>query len=303
MGLPDQPGEGEVCEFHLADLRHSGELSLVVVYDEGGTGSCNSVAILDKSGEAIEDYDFGASTGFSFDSIQHINVDGHYELIVDEGLARGEMNHCTADWPLVYTWTGSNYGYSDVSSHYRKYYEQQLASLRNDIAKAEAQKAQAKSGTPIKICQPESSENRATMQLTPNGTHASADLGPNGSISMESCQTYSPPVPPPDSQGLDCDKAEAAKIERFLGIARDAGFANAIKWSESNDPGTRAFAADLLQDFHTPEATEYLRTLAHDSDSNVAFAAKEDLPFASGASQPNPTIRGVAVDIDSPLSP
>ena len=146
LGLPNQPGQGEVCESHFADLRHSGQLSLVVVYDNGGTGDCNLVAVLDKSGEAIDDYDFANQTGFSFDSIEDINGDSRDELIVDGGLAGGEMNHCSVTWPIVYAWTGN--GYSDVSVNYPKYYRQQLASLQKQIADAEALKAQAERPPP-----------------------------------------------------------------------------------------------------------------------------------------------------------
>jgi hypothetical protein len=39
------PDVGEVCEFHFTDLRDSGQLSLVVSYDNGGTQDCNRVDV------------------------------------------------------------------------------------------------------------------------------------------------------------------------------------------------------------------------------------------------------------------
>src|ERR1700686_141866 len=38
------------------------------------------------------------------------------------------------------------------------------------------------------------------------------------------------PASPLESSELSCTKAEAAKIERFLGISHDAGMGDAIKW-------------------------------------------------------------------------
>src|SRR5579864_7100610 len=40
---------GHVCEFRFADLRRSGNLSLIVSIYGGGTGGCNSTAIFDKT--------------------------------------------------------------------------------------------------------------------------------------------------------------------------------------------------------------------------------------------------------------
>jgi len=43
------PEDGKLCSFHFADLRRSGELSLVVSYDDGGTADCNDVAIFART--------------------------------------------------------------------------------------------------------------------------------------------------------------------------------------------------------------------------------------------------------------
>ena len=73
-------GDGKLCTFQFAKLRHSGELSLVVSYDGGGTADCNDVKIFAKGPTGIVSYDFDATQDLSFDSIVDINGDGHHEL-------------------------------------------------------------------------------------------------------------------------------------------------------------------------------------------------------------------------------
>lgn len=90
----------------------------------------------------------------------------------------------------------------------------------------------------------------------------------------------------------DCTEAEAAKIERFLG-SPDAGIADAIRWSESDDPSDRQFAADILGDIGTPRAIEYLHRLSNDPNQNVARSAKDSLHFVEkDHSEVNSTIHG-----------
>ena len=48
------PGSGKACEFQFADLHHSGTLSLVIAYDNGGTAECNDVEIIDKVQLALD---------------------------------------------------------------------------------------------------------------------------------------------------------------------------------------------------------------------------------------------------------
>src|SRR5271156_6149132 len=38
FGAANEPGGDKVCEFRFADLRHTGNLSLIVTVDGGGTG-------------------------------------------------------------------------------------------------------------------------------------------------------------------------------------------------------------------------------------------------------------------------
>jgi len=123
------PGFGKLCDFHFADLRHSGQLSLVVSSDAGGLAECNNVDIFDRTRAGIENYHFDKGPGSYFDSIEDINGDGHRELIIDEVFAVGSQSgHCTALWPVIYAWTGT--GFRDVSSRYKNYYRKQLEPSR-----------------------------------------------------------------------------------------------------------------------------------------------------------------------------
>ncbi len=225
---------GKLCEFRFADLRHSGELSLVVSYDAGGTADCNCVDIFEKCGAGIKDYDFQTPASSYFDSVEDINRDGNHQLVVYKVFASGGQptGHCGATWPVIYAWTGT--GYSDVSSHYKSYYKQQLVSLKKEIA----------------------------------ATDSSAD---------------------------DCTKAEAAKIERFLGLSRNAGLSDAIEWAASDDFQDRLFAIDVLSEIGTPKAIEQLRTLSRDPDRTVARDAKYELESVTDKPVENPMVRGELV--------
>ena len=250
--LPNEDNPGKVCEFHFADLRHSGELSLVVIYDGGGTADCNDVEIFDKSPAGIEKYDFEATQDFSFDSIKDLNGDGHGELVVGGGLAGGGIDHCTARWPVVYAWNGT--GYSDVSTKFKGFYRQRLADLKREIA------------PPASTPAPERAEK---WEKQGNG---GVDYYVRSGGSPQAVTT-----PAPEAGDIDCERAEAAKIERFLGISRDAGMSDAIKWANSADPHDREFGAVILSDIGTPEAIEDLQTLSNDPDLNVARSGKDGL--------------------------
>lgn len=60
----------------------------------------------------------------------------------------------------------------------------------------------------------------------------------------------------------------------------------------------RYFAADVLADIGTPQAIEYLKTLSHDPDRNVATSSKAWLSEAK-PSAAYPTLKGEFI----PLTP
>jgi hypothetical protein len=78
----------------------------------------------------------------------------------------------------------------------------------------------------------------------------------------------------PSLKNKECLQAEAAKIQRFLGVSPEAGIDQAIRLAKSQDPGEREFAANLLGQIATPTAKKYLEALAKDSAGNVAYIAK-----------------------------
>jgi hypothetical protein len=75
----------------------------------------------------------------------------------------------------------------------------------------------------------------------------------------------------------ECLEAEAAKIQRFLGVSKEADMNQAIRLANSKDPAERGFATELLGEISGPKAQKYLETLAKDSDGSVASSAKYSL--------------------------
>ena len=86
---------------------------------------------------------------------------------------------------------------------------------------------------------------------------------------QECCVTEGPSL-----NDKECLDAEAAKIQRFLGVSPEAGLDQAMRLAKSKDPGEREFAASLLGQIATPTAKKFLETLAKDSAGNVAYIAK-----------------------------
>lgn len=120
-----------ICSSRFADLRHSGNLSLVVSATDGR--HCFP-AIIDETLAGFELY--ALNQNGMIPEILDLNHNGNFELIVDAELA----GPCT--WPVIFAWTGK--GYSDVSREYKEYYEQKLASLKEEIAAhSGAEEAQA----------------------------------------------------------------------------------------------------------------------------------------------------------------
>jgi hypothetical protein len=92
-----------------------------------------------------------------------------------------------------------------------------------------------------------------------------------------------------DADQLECQLAEQAQIERFLGIAPDALLNQAIRLTSSNDPAKRHFAADLFGVVGLPADRKYLEVLAKDSEREVSDGAKYYLsgPSSKGIRPPD----------------
>ncbi|HVA83461.1 MAG TPA: HEAT repeat domain-containing protein [Candidatus Binataceae bacterium] len=273
---------GKLCSFQFTDLRHSEVLSLAVTYDAGGNADCIDFDVIDKTPAGIEDFDFFAGGEPFFEGIKDINGDGRREVIVGRSFASIGRDHCTAIWPVIYAWDGS--GYADVSGQFKGFYRQRLQELTRRLAP---------SPTPTPV-----SERVQTFESQPLG-----GSGPQVRLRMILPQA-SPTSESESSEetantgDTDCLKAEAAKIERFLGISSDAGMLDAIKWKNSNNPDDREFAAWVLADTGTAEAIGDLRTLSKDPDPDVAATAQAAM---KGALNPTvfPTIQGELLTKDT----
>ena len=278
MSKLDDDGGG-ICYADFADLEHSGILSLVVSV---GDGKACHFSVVDKTAGGFRSYSFDLSRDVDGPEIKDLGGNGKLELIVPTDLT-GYLGglYCGARWPVIYAWTGN--GYSDVSSHYKDYYEKRLASLEKEIAAAEAQKEQAveaqgdrpaasaRTAAPIEQhsvnddAKPADTDSLPVSSEPPHGASASFVLTPIKQRLKPSPVPLPLATPEPDRDGLNCTKVEADKIERFLGVSRDAGMTDAIKWADSDDPDDREFAAWIFADIATPEAIRDLQTLSRDS--------------------------------------
>ncbi|HUY20673.1 MAG TPA: hypothetical protein VMV15_15775 [Candidatus Binataceae bacterium] len=286
-GVPDQPDS--ICYAKFVDLRGSGTLSLVVSQSDGRFCHLN---VVDKTAGGFDVYDFNFAHFVAAPEIKHLGGDGKLELIAPVDLTGYEgAQHCIAIWDVIYAWTGSDY--TDVSSQYKHYYQEDLAWLQKDISRIEAQNERAQQALAAQrpgAAASAGSEPPSGLAFGPKPSYSEPPVvakyhGPDGSATL-----FAPTVlaPPPqleapshgDLMALDCEKAEAAKDERFLGN-RDAGMSDAIKWKHSDNAYDREFAAWILADIGTPEATSDLQTLRYDSVRGVALAAKYSLQKAS----------------------
>jgi hypothetical protein len=289
----------QVCDVQFADLKHNGTLSLVLGDDGGGTADCNYSEIFDKNAGRFEEYFLDAYIGSP--GVEDINGDGRFEVIVDGLAGRENVGEyygkgtspycnmcvtCTEYWPRVLAWTGS--AYADVSSQYPKYYERELLSLKKQIATINA--AQAVQRAPAAAPSPMRSETRLQgfAMAIPEGHELGSKQSPEIVPQQIAMPTPTPEAAePPDANDLDCLKAEAAKIERFLGISKEAGMNDAIGWANSHDPAQRDFTTEVLSDIGTAEALKYEQTLSRDSDPDVAKSAKSELESWGQAETPN----------------
>jgi hypothetical protein len=265
---------GHVCDFRFADLRHSGNLSLVVVIDAGATAGCTGTQIFDKTASGFEHYYIPAESADSLrDNIQDINHDGKYELILWGELAPTETQSlsCKAEWPMIFAWTGT--AYADVSSQYRGYYEGYLKSLDKHLAASSSiEEPQApgigQSSTPQPAVIP--APMSGTVESDTSNGHGVERFVPATSQAAAPAST-------PGSEDYDCKRIEVAKTQAFLGIHSDATMSDAIKDSESEDPDKRMVAATIFSFIGTQEAKQDLKELAADSDQEVAKVAKARL--------------------------
>ncbi len=151
-----------VCEFRFADLRNSGNLSLIITVNPKGRQlpECNELYIFDKTPTGFELYDTDGAYGDDLpNSLLDINHDGRHELVLWDDLtgyinwerAPGYGVGCEAKWPLIFAWMGN--GYSEVGDQYKDYYRNYLKSLEARLAadSSELEPASAQTANPVPV--------------------------------------------------------------------------------------------------------------------------------------------------------
>jgi hypothetical protein len=268
----------------FVDLHHSGTFSLVVGLSDGRF--CGENLIIDKAASGFREYDLSPLSSSHFSGPQVEDLSGKGDFVVIEWRDFTEFNGmntrpCIADFPVVFAWTGD--GYTDVSNQHKQYYEHQLASLKAQIDAAEAPPTTVTLvPTPDTTAVQQSESSRLSPHISQGGRQPFF-------IAKTIPEPRSPaPVPATAvTPAHDCTMAEAAKIERFLGIDKDAGMEDAVKWADSSDRDERIFAVAVLKDIGTPSAIDYLRTLSNDSSGLVARHAEGALQSLARPSAPN----------------
>ena len=301
----------DVCEFRFADLRSSGNLSLIVSIAPGRFG-CTELHVVDRTRTGFEVYSptWAAVAGRELaHSVLDINHDGRHELVLwgplapyAAGTAFGELG-CDAEWPLIFAWMGN--GYSEVGDQYKDYYRKYLKSVETRLAaySSELGPAGAQTANPA----PMAGSARIAGQ-----TYTEASSGPGVEVSAPAPQLslsqITAPSPTPEAAATPewaalnqarreypCARIEVAKTEAFLGIDSASTMSAAIKDSESDNPNDRIVAAVIFSYLETREAGEDLKTLSNDADSRVADAAKTAASFGE---DPRPIARTLSRERD-----
>jgi hypothetical protein len=289
----------KVCEFRFADLRNSGNLSLITTVNPEGRQwpECNQLYIFDRTPRGFELYSADRAYGHDLaNSVLDINHDGKHELVLWGPLApvaTGPFNRnglgCDAEWPLVFAWTGN--GYSEASDQYKDYYWNYLKSLEAQIAAYSSESGPAAAQTANAA--PAVDSVLAGRSAIAHGNSASVEgpatvtggvlIAPATTPEAASTPEGAPTLPNPGDYA--CTRIEAAKTEAFLGINSDSTMTAAIKDSESADPNKRILAAAIFSYLGSQEAEADLKTLSNDADSRVADIAKGAASFGEDPAQ------------------
>jgi hypothetical protein len=281
----------------FVDLHHSGTFSLVVGLSDGRFYGEN--LIIDKAASGFREYDLSSPSSSHFSGPQVEDLSGKGDLVVIEFTDFTDFNGmntspCIADFPVIFAWTGD--GYTDVSNQHKQYYEQQLASLKAQVDGAETPPTTATLvPTPDTTAVQQSESSRLSSHIS-QGARQPFFIAKTIPVPRSPAPAPATAVAPANV----CTKADAAKIERFLGIDKDAGFEDAAKWADSSDRDEWIFAVAVLKDIGTPSAIDYLRTLSNDTSGLVATHAKAALQSLARPPAPN-TIE--QVDVIPPEGP
>jgi len=290
-----------VCEFRFADLRSSGDLSLIVSVDPGR--GCTELYIFDRAPTGFELYHTTTVEVVGHDlanSVLDINHDGGHELVLWADLAPFATGSsfdkigCGAQWPLIFIWTGN--GYSEVGDQYKDYYRNYLKSVEAQLAAYSSLLAPPGAQTA------NSAPDIGSAKIAGHFAEQSSDAG-GENPGLVGGPVHVTPAPTPGGAAIPawaahneadrnypCTEIEAAKTEAFLGIHSDSTMSAAIRGSESDNPNDRIVAAVIFSYLGTQEAEQDLKTLGNDADSRVARIAKETASFGE---DPGPRSRTI----------
>jgi len=273
----------KVCEFRFADLRNSGNLSLIATVNPEGRQwpECNQLYIFDRTPTGFEHRETDSAYGDDLpNSVLDINHDGRHELILWGELApfaAGLFNHnglgCDAKWPLVFAWTAD--GYSEVGDQYKDYYRNYLKSLNAQLAAYSPESRPAAARTANATPAVDSVLARRSAIAFYKGPRVEGPAAVSGIVPPAPAPTSEAAPKLPDPAEYACIRIEAAKTEAFLGIDSPSTMSAAIKDSESADPNKRILAAAVFSYFGSQQAAADLKTLGNDADPRVADIAKK----------------------------
>jgi hypothetical protein len=124
-----------LCFAEFADLRHDGTLSLIVGLKIVGRAppfdACEAY-IVDKTPAEFEMLDGGGEAiGAEWNVLLHSTNEIKPALVLNSFLATAK-NYCSAEWPAIYAWTGSNY--ANVRDQNKDFYRRRLDQLSTTIA-------------------------------------------------------------------------------------------------------------------------------------------------------------------------
>ena len=294
----------KVCEFRFADLRSSGNLSLIVSVAPGSWG-CTKLYIFDKTPKGFELYSGPVAHDLA-NSVLDMNHDGRHELVLWRGLAPFAMRSmfntsglrlgCDAEWPLVFTWTGN--GYSEVGDQYKDYYRNYLKSVEARLAaySSELEPASAQTANPAPAVGGATAAGQMFNELSPgHGGGAFFAPTPGAAPTPEAAAIPEWAALNQARREYPCARIEAAKTEAFLGIDSASTMSAAIKDSESDDPNKRITGAVIFSYLGSQEAGQDLKTLSNDADSKVAEIAKRAASFGE---DPAPSARTISREPD-----
>ena len=240
------------------------------------------MAIFDKTASGFDAYTSWAA--FGENSVQDINHDGKFELVLDSPIGPpGSSLACT--WPLIFAWTGSDY--REVSTQFKNYYRRHLDELDKEFGVESPEQAKADplpsfQTAPTLVLNSKKSVS-GSDSLSSIRNDESAAVGSSSTPSESSVASSSESGNQTDQYCAIIDKS---KTEQFLGIHSDQTVNYAISKSESNESSDRELAAYLFSYIDTSEATQDLQRLAADADPSVAEVAKQRLSGESDLSEP-----------------